>query len=145
MNIEDRLNKIKKASEEFYKDDEIRKQGMDVLRQTYIEHISTYKERIKDLYTVVKSLYYSCNHFKRFVESLSPYDRLGFIIESNLWGDDKIILGYYDGHTGDTLLSISEDVEIKCSPKMNNYYRYIWDKDFNRLEKRIYNYIDNEI
>ena len=48
MNTEERLNKIKHVAEEIYKDVELRSQGMAIVRQTYIDHISTYKERIKD-------------------------------------------------------------------------------------------------
>lgn len=145
MNTEERLNKIKHVAEEIYKDVELRSQGMAVVRQTYIDHISTYKERIKDLLTVAKTLYDYIG--ERVVQGFSPYSGLGFIIETNLWGDTPttIKIGYYDGHDGITLLSIDENCEVKYSARMGDYSRYKWDRDFERLEAKVYNYVDNEL
>lgn len=147
MNVEDRINKIKSVEQEICKDIELRSQGVAVVRQNYIDHISTYKDRIADLLTVAKCLYNSCGQLRDLIYQFSPYGKLGFITENSLWGDTNgnIKIGYVDGHEGTELFTVNENLEVTYSPRMSNYSRYNWDKDFERFERKFYNYIDNEI
>lgn len=141
--LEERLNKIRKATEEIHKDMKLMEKGLSVVKQTYTEHINSYKERIKNILIVGNALInsdieISCNFQPNSKE-------LGFIIENNLWGKNRVVgLGYY-GQNLETLLLVNEKGEVTYSPNMIRYSRYKWTKDFEKFEKKLYEYIDNEI
>lgn len=141
MNLEERLNKIANVTPH-QKNEETKTNETNPAKQIYINYISTYRERIEELITVGSALLDKGFNIDRFTANLLD---LGFIVDE-LSNEKNILgIGYRNKENYVTHLLVNKNGESFVSPKMSGYSKYKWSRDFDKFEKKFYDYVDNEI
>lgn len=141
MNLEERLNKIANAKPQ-QKNEETKTNESNTSKRIYINYISTYRERIEELITVGNALIDKGFNIDRFNATLLD---LGFIVDE-LSNEKNILgIGYCNKENYITHLLVNKNGEAFVFPKMSGYSKYKWSRDFDKFEKKFYEYVDNEI